>query len=255
MIANYHTHTARCNHAVGEDEEYVRSALEGGLKLLGFSDHTPLHFPGTYYSHSRMRPHLMPDYVESVRSLQRKYAGQIQIPLGVEAEYYPGLWQDMLAMLRHHGVEYMLLGQHWNGDEEGYAPNKRPSDDIDRLKQYVHQVCTAMDTGLFSYFAHPDYIQFTGDIGVYRQHMRTICQVAKQTNTPLEINLNGLHAKQHYPTPLFWELAAEQGCSVVIGSDAHDPMQVVNSDYEATAMDLVDRFGLHLLPTIELRSI
>lgn len=42
MIANYHTHTWRCNHAVGTEREYVERAIEGGLKILGFSDHTPM---------------------------------------------------------------------------------------------------------------------------------------------------------------------------------------------------------------------
>ena len=45
MIANYHTHTTRCNHATGTEEEYVQSALERGLEILGFSYHTPYTFP------------------------------------------------------------------------------------------------------------------------------------------------------------------------------------------------------------------
>ena len=35
----YHTHTKRCGHAVGEDEEYVIEAIKAGIKDLGFSDH------------------------------------------------------------------------------------------------------------------------------------------------------------------------------------------------------------------------
>ena len=31
MIANYHTHTPRCNHAVGTEEEYVQAAIQRGL--------------------------------------------------------------------------------------------------------------------------------------------------------------------------------------------------------------------------------
>ena len=30
--ANYHTHTARCGHAIGTDEEYVQAAIQAGLK-------------------------------------------------------------------------------------------------------------------------------------------------------------------------------------------------------------------------------
>ena len=40
MKTNYHTHTTRCMHAVGSDEEYVLSAIKGGFQILGFSDHT-----------------------------------------------------------------------------------------------------------------------------------------------------------------------------------------------------------------------
>ena len=36
MIANYHTHTPRCNHAVGSEEEYIQQALNAGMKILGF---------------------------------------------------------------------------------------------------------------------------------------------------------------------------------------------------------------------------
>ena len=45
MIANYHTHTWRCRYANGTEREYVERAIEGGLKILGFSDHSPYPFP------------------------------------------------------------------------------------------------------------------------------------------------------------------------------------------------------------------
>ena len=39
---NLHTHTTRCFHAVGSDEEYVLAAIKNGIKILGFSDHCPM---------------------------------------------------------------------------------------------------------------------------------------------------------------------------------------------------------------------
>ncbi|MFV0479993.1 MAG: PHP domain-containing protein [Anaerorhabdus sp.] len=38
---NFHTHTYRCKHAIGRDEEYVIEAIKAGVKVLGFSDHMP----------------------------------------------------------------------------------------------------------------------------------------------------------------------------------------------------------------------
>ena len=67
MKANYHTHTWRCNHAVGTEEGYVLAAIRAGMEILGFSDHTPYLFPGDYYSNFRMRPEQLPDYARTVQ--------------------------------------------------------------------------------------------------------------------------------------------------------------------------------------------
>lgn len=32
MKTNYHTHTTRCHHATGSDEDYVLSAIKGAIK-------------------------------------------------------------------------------------------------------------------------------------------------------------------------------------------------------------------------------
>ena len=38
MIANYHTHTFRCNHATGTDREYVEAAIRAGVKDVTIMD-------------------------------------------------------------------------------------------------------------------------------------------------------------------------------------------------------------------------
>ena len=50
MIANYHTHTPRCHHATGNEEDYVLRAIENGLQIFGFSDHVPMPFPDGHQS-------------------------------------------------------------------------------------------------------------------------------------------------------------------------------------------------------------
>ena len=56
MFANYHTHTARCHHATGEDKAYVEAAIQNGFQVLGFSDHCPWIFSDGYVSPIRMTP-------------------------------------------------------------------------------------------------------------------------------------------------------------------------------------------------------
>lgn len=255
MIANYHTHTWRCNHAAGREEDYVRTAIDRGLEILGFADHTPYFFPGNYYSHFRMRPEQLKDYCDIVRLLQKKYAGQIQIPLGLELEFYPDLLPGLLPVLRDAGIEYLLLGQHFVGNEIGEHYSGSPTGDVSILKRYVHQSMDAMQTGLFTYFAHPDLFNFRGDEGVYRQEMQQICREAKACGLPLEVNMLGKWSGRNYPNPVFWELAAEEGCSVILGCDAHAPEHLMKRETEQQLLEMIHAYGLPLLETVPLRPI
>jgi histidinol-phosphatase (PHP family) len=65
MLSNFHTHTFRCQHASGEDKEYVEAAIQSGLKVLGFSDHCPWLFPDGYISRIRMTPAQLDNYFSS----------------------------------------------------------------------------------------------------------------------------------------------------------------------------------------------
>lgn len=255
MIANYHTHTPRCRHAEGTEEEYVRAAIAGGLELLGFSDHTPYWFPGDYYTHMRMFPDQLEEYCASVRRVQKQYAGQLQIHLGLEVEYYPAYFPELMTRLRDHGIEYILLGQHWLNDEIGQPYCGRPTQDEAMLARYCDQVIEAIQTGLFTYIAHPDLFHYVGDAGIYQKHMRRLCREAKSCGIPLELNLLGLETGRQYPNELLWQVAGEENCSCVIGADAHRPADVRNPTAEAAAIALAARNGLKPLQAIALRKI
>jgi len=255
MTVNLHTHTARCMHAVGTDEEYVLAAIDRGLQVLGFSDHTPHLYPEGYVSTVRMTPRQLPEYADSIRTLQKKYADKINVILGAEVEYFPAMFADTLGMLRDNGIEYMILGQHHIGNEIGQPHCGKATEDAQILKAYCDQVIAGMETGLFTYFAHPDFINFIGDPKVYENHMRRVCRTAKGCNIPLEVNMLGLRQERHYPSDRFFALVAEEGCPVVIGSDAHKPEQVLLPENEAQAMRIINRFGLELITEPQIRKI
>ena len=112
MIANYHTHTWRCRHADGTEREYVERAIEGGLKILGFSDHSPYPFPDGYDSGMRMRLDQVEGYVDTVLALKKEYDKDIEIHLGLETEYFPRFWDQLIDFLSDYPFEYFVLGQH-----------------------------------------------------------------------------------------------------------------------------------------------
>ena len=255
MIANYHTHTYRCNHASGEDEEYVQSALEAGIEILGFSDHTPYFFHTDKYSRFRMRPELFPGYCQSIERLKNDYRGKVEIHLGVEAEYYPALFPELLAYLQENGVEHLLLGQHYTKNEQDGVYSGRVTTDPEVLKTYCYQTMDAMNTGLFTYFAHPDLICFEGKKETYQQYMRQVVREAKSCNVPLEMNLLGIREDRHYPNSDFWEIVAEENCPVIIGADAHTPEVFASTLAEEKALAWLKELGLTPMQTIPLRKI
>lgn len=255
MIANYHTHTWRCNHASGTERQYVDNALKAGIQILGFADHAPYIFPDGYYSHFRMKLNQLQDYVDTVLKLREDYAGQIQLPLGLEIEYYPRHLPELLPILRDQPMDYLILGQHFVGNEYDAPYNGLGSDDEGLLRHYVCQTCDAMNTGLFTYFCHPDLINFQGSGKLFQHHMRDICREAKSCGVPLEFNLLGLAGGRHYPNPLFWELVAEEGCDVIMGRDAHNPETLLDEKTEAKGREILARLGITPLDTVDLRKI
>lgn len=255
MIANYHTHTPRCKHAQGSETEYVQCAIRAGLEILGFADHTPYPFPAGYISSFRMGVEEIDSYANAVRTAQKQFAEQIQVHLGVEAEYYPKYFADMVSLLRDHGVEYMILGQHMIGNEIDEPYLGIPDGNVKKLELYCDQAIEAMHTGLFTYFAHPDLFHFVGERKDYQTQMRRLCQAAKSCGVPLEINLLGMQGHRHYPNPFLWEIVGEEDCQVILGRDAHQPEALLETATEAQALEMVRQYGLNLITTVPLRPI
>ena len=257
MIVNLHTHTARCGHAVGTDREYVETAITRGLTTLGFADHMPFVFPDGYESSFRIPMKLAEDYMMSLRTLREEYKDQITIHIGFEIEYYPLYFKEMKQIALNLGADFLLLSQHYikNEHPNGSRYMGRGDHDEKELILYADTVLEAMDMGIFTYFAHPELIRFTGkDRALYKKQMRRICRGAKEHELPLEINLLGLREGRHYPIKQFWEIAAQEGCTVVFGSDAHSPDVVSDAESESIALDWVKELGLRYEPCPAIRN-
>jgi histidinol-phosphatase (PHP family) len=255
MIANYHTHTFRCNHAQGSEEQYIQRAIEAGIEILGFSDHSPQFYPGGYTSRIRMLPEQLEDYAMTLYVLRQQYSGQIRLHIGLEAEYYPGLFPELREIIRDYPIEYLIMGQHWCGNEVNEAYVGRPTEDVDFLKRYYRQVLDGLDTGLFTYVAHPDVLHFVGDEKVYEEQTRMFCREVADRRIPLEINLLGLRNRSHYPNPAFWRVAGQENCQVVLGVDAHHPDHFQLTEVEAEALAFAAQFGITPVREVTIRSV
>ena len=257
MKTNYHIHTKRCMHAAGEDREYIEAGIKNGLKVLGISDHAPYFYPDGYVSYYKMTPDGLPEYVNSLNTLKNEYAEKIELHIGLEAEYYPELFDKSLELWRKNGIEYLVLGQHFIEEEWG----EHPIHSFARLgdKELVHytDLCIeALKTGYFSVIAHPDVLNYAGsDRELYAREAARLITAAIETDTPLEYNLLGMHEGRNYPNESFWEIASKLSPKVVIGCDAHSPSRVADPDEEKEALKNLSRFGITPIDRIELKPI
>ena len=239
MVASYHNHTWRCHHADGTEREYVENAIAAGIKILGFSDHTPQVYPDGFVCPVKMEPKDLEGYVDTILDLKREYKDDIDIRLGLEVEYLYTLWEPLLRLLEPYPVEYMILGPHYLGNGVNAPFCGMRSDSVQRLRDYCKQTREALETGKFLYFAHPDVIWYTGPADIYEEEMTALCRYCKEIEMPLEINLLGVREDRNYPCERFWKIAAREGNTVIYGADAHHADHVYSPEVIAKA----DRFA------------
>ncbi len=260
MKPNYHTHTTRCMHATGSDEEYVLSAIRGGYELLGFSDHTPWKYRTNYVADMRMLPDELPEYVESLRALREKYKDRIQIKIGLECEYFPEYMHWLKEQIKKFRLDYVIFGNHHYHTDEKFPYFGHHTDSRDMLDLYEESAIEGMETGLYSCLAHPDL--FMRSYPEWDRHCtlaaRHICRAATRLNIPLEYNIgfvayNEAHGISTYPCPEFWHIAANEGCTAIIGLDAHNNKDLETSTYYDRAVQELD--ALKMKRTTQLKML
>jgi histidinol-phosphatase (PHP family) len=252
MIANYHTHTKRCGHATGEDREYIESAIQAGIQILGFSDHTPMPFEDGWNSGFRIPLQLADDYFYSLETLKKEYREDIEIKIGVEAEYYPESFEKYREYIEQYPLDYSILGQHFLYREQDCRYSGSPSDDPQKLADYIDNVLRAVETKKFAYIAHPDILNFTGSYEEYYRQIKPFLERIKKLEIPLEINRLGFFEHRHYPRDDFFKIAGEVGNKVIIGADAHSPQVFEDENSINGCASLAEKYGLEIVRKLKI---
>lgn len=245
-MKNYHTHTWRCKHAVGDVADYAKAAVESGITVLGISDHTPL--PDNRWIGVRMSMSELDNYCRVIED-EQKINNNLLILKAMECEYvkdFHSFYKEELLDKRK--FDYLIVSAHafyFDGrgvccwEEEFGGMNSKKS-----LKAYAEYIADSIDTGLFTFVAHPDmfgayYLNWDDEAIACSKY---IMQAAAQKKIPLEINAYGLRKQEiwtsqgirhQYPLKRFWELASLYDISVVINSDAHTPEDIAKKTDEA----------------------
>lgn len=243
LLYESHCHTTLCKHAWGEPADYAAVALARGFKGITFTCHCPL--PNGYSASVRMAPEQFAEYVEMIAATRAMFAGRLDVRLGLESDFYPGVepWLEqlharvplshVLGSIHYHISDYRRT--YYTGDIRAYQE-----------LYFEHLACSA-ETGLFDTLAHPDLIKnedpYAWDFERLRPHVERSLDRIAATGVAMELNTSGTQKALPEMNPSLAQLILmrQRDIPVVIGSDAHVPERV--GDGYPAALKLLQRAG------------
>jgi histidinol-phosphatase (PHP family) len=243
-IGNYHTHTNHCD-GHGEPREYAEAALRKGMPRLGFSGHNVVPFPTDW----TMRAERQESYLREVREVRDRYRGKLEIFLGMEVDFIPGMTSPTSPAVRALGLDFVIGSVHFIGPSDGDhawtvdGPREEMEaalkdgfgGDPRRLVERYYQLVAAMaESAAPDIIAHFDVVKknnrdgrfFSEDAEWYRAAVKRALDAVRDSGSVLEINTGGVvrnTSGAFYPSPWILQEARQRGIPVLVSSDAHHP--------------------------------
>lgn len=249
--SNYHSHSLYCDGRAGM-EDFVRFALSSGFTSYGFSSHAPLPFPTAW----TMEWDRMDDYVAEFRRLKEKYAGRIELYLGLEIDYLNEESHPAIERFRCLPLDYRIGSVHLLYDDEGRVVDadlsaekfrqmveKHFQGDVERVvRLYYERSRRMVELGGFDIVGHADKIHYNAAYcrpGILEEpwYDRLVCdyfaEIARR-GYQVEINTKAWsELGTFYPDERYFPLLRELGIRVQVNSDAHYPERIASGMAEA----------------------
>lgn len=249
-----HMHTPLCRHAIGEPEEYAERAAARGLAGIIITCHSPM--PDGWFGGVRMAPEELPDYFARVERAARAFAGRVEVRLGMESDYFPGMEPWLRELHGRAPFDYILGSIHYFGNE--YVERFGKGGDAEFLAAYFRNLALSAESGLFDCLAHPDLIKNHFAKNWRFEEAEPLIAVAldriARTGVAMELNTSGMikTIAEMNPGPRMLRMMADRKIPVVIGSDSHMPTRV--GDRFEDALDLLEKAGYRTVSVFEKRK-
>ena len=240
MKTNFHTHSTWCDGR-NTTGEMAQAAIDKGFSALGFSSHALL--PGR--QDGMLSPETIADYAAEVRALRDGLRGEIDVYLGVEADYVPGFATPSKAAYAHLGLDYMIGSVHFVARGGAHYPVDHSPEALERgiaegfggdggafVRAYFaaeREMVAGFD---FDVVGHPDLVRkfnarrpwFDESAPWYEEELVATADAIAASGKIVEVNTGAISRgwlDDAYPSPRFRALLRERGVRFVLSSDAH----------------------------------
>lgn len=238
-----HIHTTLCRHARGELPEYAEFAQQRGLRGIVVTCHNPTN--DGWSPSVRMSAAELDIYISMVERASALWVGRIDIRLGLESDYVPGMEPWLKELHSMADFQYVLGSVHPHLRD--YKERYRDGDFNAFCSTYFEHLAMAAETGLFDAIAHPDIVKVVepSEWNIDRM-MNAICRCLDRiaaVGAAMELNTSGLNKTpaEMNPGRTMLKEMNKRNIPVVLGSDAHDPPRVA-AKFEY-ALDMLNAVG------------
>ena len=235
VLYESHSHTPLCKHASGLPGEYAAVAERRGLRGVIITCHCPL--PDGFSADVRMAPGEFDSYVALVEGARQEWAGRVDVRLGLESDYYPGVEPWLESLHARAELHHVLGSVHYQVAD--YRARYFTGDVFRYQQLYFEHLAQAAETGLYDTLAHPDLIKNEDPAEWHFARIqpsieRALDRIAA-TGVAMELNTSGVNKALPEFNPGCAQLALmrERGIPVVLGADAHQPSRVGDGFPEA----------------------
>ena len=217
VLYESHMHTPLCKHAQGEPEAYAEVASQRGLRGIIVTCHNP---PIDGWSPGvRMAEEQFDTYVQMVERARQAWDGRIDIRLGLECDFVPGMEEGLVRQLSRAQFNHVLGSVHPQINQ--YKERYYTGDVLAFQRTYFEHLALAAETGLFDTLAHPDLVknEHPNEWQVERL-ADTIADSLDRiaaAGTAMELNTSGLQKKlpEMNPNPTMLAEMQKRGIPVV----------------------------------------
>ena len=180
-----------------------------------------------------------------IAATREKFAGQLDVRLGIESDYYPGVEPWLEELHARVPLSHVLGSIHYQvGD---YRKLFYTGEIHSYQELYYEHLALSAESGLFDTLAHPDLIKNESpqdwDLVRIRPVIARALDRIAATGVAMELNTSGVQKslREMNPSPMQLAMMRERGIPVVIGADAHVPERV--GDGYLTALGLLSDAG------------
>jgi len=184
-------------------------------------------------------------YLAIVERARVKMAGRVEVLLGLESDYAPGMEAYLEKLHARAPLNFVLGSIHPQLAE--YRARFYTGDALAFQRTYFSHLAQAAETGLFDCLSHPDLVKnmfaSSWNVATLFDRIRAVLDRIAKTGVAMELNTSGLQKsiEEMNPGPEILREMCSRKIPVVIGSDSHMPRRV-GEDF-ARACDALTQAG------------